>query len=276
MSESNIQDVVQEMYQNTHTGMRAKFEGDAERALSYYKDFITFVSTVSPVQKEEETHLLDVGCGCGWSSLGFVQTGYKTTGIDLNAEAFEPSSVEGLTLLEASALDLPFPNASFDVVASYQCIEHVPKPQTALKEMIRVCKSGGIICIVGPNLLSPFSPIKFIVTAALRRDLILKRTSTTPHHPYGNTLVENLVSIPITTDRLVRKLTSDKATFSMRIPDTVPPFHGDNDACYLCNPTDFLKFFPKQGCHIVQNGRHGRLPLSYLFAGGTWIAAQKM
>lgn len=61
----------------------------------------------------------------------------------------------------------------------------------------------------------------------------------------------------------------------MRVPDTVPPFYSDNDACYLCNPTDLVKFFPKQGCSVIQTGRHGRLPFAYLFASGTWVAARK-
>ena len=276
MLDDNIHEVVQKQYQSIPTGTRPEFAGDTEKAASYYKDFVTFVTTVSPVQKTEEVCLLDVGCGCGWSSFEFARSGYKTTGIDLNVKAFEPLQTEGLTLLESSALDLPFPNDSFDIVASYQCIEHIPQPQTALLEMVRVCKPGGVICIISPNLLNPILPIKFIIDAVRRGDLALKRNSTTPHHPYGNTLVETLVSIPITTSLLLRKLISSKVTFNMRRPDTVPPFHADNDACYICNPTDLLKFFPTQGCQIEQNGRHGRLPLSYLLAGGTWVAARKM
>jgi SAM-dependent methyltransferase len=276
MPEKNTQELVQEKYQNTPTGTRPEFAGDTEKAASYYQDFVNFVTTVSPAPKEAEAYLLDIGCGCGWSSFEFAKSGYKTTGIDLNAKAFEPFPTEGLTLLESSALDLPFPNDSFDIVASYQCIEHIPQPQTALLEMVRVCKPGGVICIVSPNLLSPILPIKFIIDAVRRGDLALKRTSTTPHHPYGNTLGETLVSIPITTSLLLRKLISSKVIFNMRTPDTVPPFHADNDACYICNPTDLLKFFPTQGCQVEQNGRHGRFPLSYLLAGGTWVAARKI
>ncbi len=275
MSLITPQSTIQEIYQSDSTGTRASFSGDSSRAISYYKEFVDFISKVYPVQVSKEVRLLDVGCGCGWSSFSLSQVGYVTTGIDLNADAFEPPHTKNLTFLKSSALHLPFAESSFDIVASYQCVEHLPDPDVALREMIRVCKKGGIICIVGPNLLSPFLPIKSIINSVRRREVVLKRNSTTSHHPYGNTLTEHLLSVPSITAHLIRKIISRNAAFSMREPDTRPPFSADNDACYLCNPTDFLKFFPKQGCRIVQNGRHGRFPLSYLVAGGTWIAAQK-
>ena len=46
------------------------------------------------------------------------------------------------------------------------------------------------------------------------------------------------------------KLLSRRATFSMRAPDTNPPFHGDNDSCYLCNPTDLLRYFSSVVCPL--------------------------
>ena len=270
--------LAQATYASELEGTRPTFEGNKYDALAYYEDFVGFVSRVAPAAREgAKTRLLDVGCGNGWSSFAFVQAGYRATGVDLNAAAFEPPATEGLALLEASATDLPFQDRSFDVVATYQCIEHVPDPDAALKEIVRVCEPGGIVCVVGPNLISPFVPLKNLATAVARREKIpWRRTPTTPRHPYGNTLTEMLLSIPVSTSRLVRKLLAPRPSFTMREPDTTPPFHADNDACNLCNPTDFLKFFPSYGCGVVQDGKHGRPPLSYLLASGTWIAPRKL
>jgi hypothetical protein len=74
---------------------------------------------------------------------------------------------------------------------------------------------------------------------------------------------------------LAGKLASRSANFSMREPDLAPPFHADNDACYWCNPTDLIHYFQERGFEILAHGRHGRLPLAWLFAGGTWVAARK-
>lgn len=219
--------------------------------------------------------LLDVGCGCGWSSYCFARVGYETTGIDLNPVAFEPPSLPNLRLQEGSALNLPFRNETFDVVVSYQCLEHVPDPKLALDEMVRVTKPGGMVCVVGPNLLSPLLPLRFLALDALNRKLQFRRVAETPKHPYGNTAQEYLTSLVSVIYRLAKKILNSEPTFNMRVPDMVPPFLGDNDACYLCTPLDLVHFFERQRCRVVQNGKHGRPPGSSLFAGGTWVAAEK-
>ena len=274
MSGNDVGHAVQELYR-TAAQTRAEFGGNLDEATRYYSDLVEFISRVSPLEPTGTSkELLDVGCGCGWSSFCLAKAGYHTTGIDLNACAFEPPTTDNLSLLEGSALELPFKDSSFDIVTSYQCIEHIPNPKAALHEMMRVCKPDGVICIVGPNLVTPFLPVKFLVKEITGRKLEMKRQPTTPHHPYGNTASEHLTKFVSISGLLLQKLLDPLPTFSMRTPDTVPPFHGDNDACYLCNPTDLVKFFKKQNFKILRKGRHGRPPLSYLMAGGTWVAVQ--
>ena len=85
----------------------------------------------------------------------------RESGLDLNENAFEPPATERLTFRRGSAMDIPFPEDSFDVVVTYQCLEHVPDPERALTEMARVCKPGGVVCVVGPNLVSPTVPLVY-------------------------------------------------------------------------------------------------------------------
>lgn len=47
--------------------------------------------------------------------------------------------------------DLPFPDASFDLVISSNVLEHVDNPQKVIDESVRVLKPGGHIVIVVPN-----------------------------------------------------------------------------------------------------------------------------
>ena len=129
--------------------------GTPDEDLCYYESYLAFVEAIFPVQQTQETRLLDVGCGSGWSTYGFARGGYEATGIDLNAGAFEPPQVGGLTLAQANAVSLPFADASFEVVSSYQCLEHIPEPQRAIDEMIRVCKPRGVVCIVSRIYLAP-------------------------------------------------------------------------------------------------------------------------
>ena len=96
-----------------------------------------------------------------------------------------------------------------------------------------------------------------------------------PHHPYGDTYGEVLGYSCIRFAQLIGKLLRRNPVFSMRQPDLIPPFEADNDACYLLNPTDVIKYFQKRGLSVIRRGKPGRLPLSYLLAGGTWVAASK-
>lgn len=265
---------LEELYR-TAEGVRGGFGGDEQRAAGYFDDYIGFVAKSSP--EPAGAILLDIGCGAGWSAFLFAQRGFQTTGVDLNRAAFEPPATPGLTLTEASALDLPFEDASFDVVTAYQTLEHIPDPGAALLQMLRVCKPGGLLCIVGPNLVSIGQALKCVGVALRHRPLrrVFFRTPDLPRHPYGNTLPEALRSVPLTIGRVVTKTLASGTHFTMRAPDLVPPFHADNDACYFCNPIDLAKFLPRHGARIVQNGAYGRPLVTASFAGGTWIAARK-
>ena len=258
------------------SGVRATFGTDEPRALEYYARLLEFVTGVARSSgSERSTRLLDVGCGSGWSTLAFARAGYDATGIDLNPRAFEPASANRCELREGSATEIPFPADSFDLVVTYQCLEHVSEPRRALDEMVRVCRPGGTVAVVGPNLVSPLTGLLYIAKPSSWPTLCFRRTPNMPWHPYGNTVPEVLAMSVLRSFQLTAKLLSRVPSFTMREPDIVPPFHSDNDACYLCNPTDLLAYFRSRGFRIVRKGRPGRLWPSHLLAGGTWVAARK-
>jgi SAM-dependent methyltransferase len=193
-------------------------------------------------------------------------------------QAFEPPASERLRLLKASATSLPFKDQSFDIVAAYQVLEHISEPKQALAEMLRVLKPGGMLCVVGPNLLSVSNSVQAIAKYAWQNrpvQRIFFRDAGMAKHPFGNTLPEAIVTLPINVLHLLRKTLASKASFIMRQPDRIPPFHADNDACYLCNPIDLQKWAKESNCTVIQNGKLGRSTGTASLAGGTWIAMRK-
>ncbi|MEO6808270.1 MAG: class I SAM-dependent methyltransferase [Isosphaeraceae bacterium] len=271
MSES-----AQDIYRTSSASVRASFGEDKVGALDFYSPLQKFVTRVCPPGNQAgSVRLLDVGCGCGWSTFTFANAGYDANGIDLNPAAFEPPPHDHCRLCPGSATEIPFPSESFDLVVCYQCLEHVPDPSRALDEMARVCRPGGVVAIVGPNLVSPTLGLGFVVKPSTWPSLRFWRRPGMPRHPYGNTVPESLAFCFFHTAQLLAKLVRRSPRFTMREPDVVPPFHADNDACYLCNPTDLISYFRGHGFRIVRRGKPGRPPLSYLFAGGTWVAARK-
>lgn len=97
-------------------------------------------------------NVLDVGCGTGVVAITARRTGARVTGLDLTPEllarAKEHSTVPGfedITWKQGDAEDLPFPDASFDVVLSQFGHMFAPRPEVVTKEMLRVLKPGGTI-----------------------------------------------------------------------------------------------------------------------------------
>jgi SAM-dependent methyltransferase len=95
--------------------------------------------------------VLDVACGTGVVGLTAARSGAKVTGIDLTPEliarARENAALMGSdsTFHEGDAEELPFPDASFDVVVSQFGHMFAPRPAVVVQEMLRVLKVGGTI-----------------------------------------------------------------------------------------------------------------------------------
>jgi SAM-dependent methyltransferase len=96
--------------------------------------------------------LLDVACGTGVVAITAARAGAKVTGLDLTpellAQARESAPIAGLKDIiwkEGDAEKLPFEDGSFDVVLSQFGHMFAPRPEVAIREMLRVLKPGGRI-----------------------------------------------------------------------------------------------------------------------------------
>lgn len=100
--------------------------------------------------------LLDVGCGEGRHTLSaWLEHEVHAVGLDLSARdlqtaaqrrgEFEGRAPAGsrVEFLRASALAMPFPDASFDVVICSEVLEHIHDHRGVLAEIHRVLKPGG-------------------------------------------------------------------------------------------------------------------------------------
>lgn len=52
--------------------------------------------------------------------------------------------------VEADAHELPFPDDTFDFVTCQTVLMHIPDPEMAIREMVRVTRSGGVVCLAEP------------------------------------------------------------------------------------------------------------------------------
>jgi ubiquinone/menaquinone biosynthesis C-methylase UbiE len=88
--------------------------------------------------------MLDAGCGTG---LNLASMPPGSTGIDLNPRNLDliRKRLPDRQLVEGDIEKMPFDDASFATVVCTEVLEHVPYPATALKEIHRVLKPGGML-----------------------------------------------------------------------------------------------------------------------------------
>ena len=98
--------------------------------------------------------VLDIASGNGNSSLAAARRFTEVTAIDyvpmLLEEGRQRAQAEGLTVdfREGDAENLPYQDASFDVVISTLGVMFAPNQQKAAEELLRVVKPGGTIAMV--------------------------------------------------------------------------------------------------------------------------------
>jgi ubiquinone/menaquinone biosynthesis C-methylase UbiE len=103
---------------------------------------------------------LDLGCGPG-ADLLLLQNAVGSSGLVCGVDSSTAmisyaaekigSGKPGLELKVADAHALPFDDDTFDGVRADRVFQHLPEPYTALKELVRVTKSGGNIVVVDPD-----------------------------------------------------------------------------------------------------------------------------
>ncbi len=97
---------------------------------------------------------LDAGSGTGVCSLALASSAERVVSIDLSLECLktEDSLKKGLLLknidlINASLLEVPVKDSSFDLILSWGVIHHSVDPEKVFKELTRVLKKDGYLIV---------------------------------------------------------------------------------------------------------------------------------
>jgi len=97
--------------------------------------------------------VLDVACGTGNLAIPAARRGAEVTGVDIATnlleQARERAKAEGVnaTFEEGDAEQLPYRDGQFDLVMSMFGAMFAPRPDRVASELLRVCRTGGIIAM---------------------------------------------------------------------------------------------------------------------------------
>jgi SAM-dependent methyltransferase len=97
--------------------------------------------------------VLDIACGEGYGSAAMLEAGAASVvGVDISEKAVEHARRKyGVDARVGDAARIPLGDASVDLIASFETIEHVPNPDAFLDECRRVLAPGGSVIISTPN-----------------------------------------------------------------------------------------------------------------------------
>lgn len=116
--------------------------------------------------KIEGNLVLDIGTGAGfWLAWMRERGAERVVGIDVSPSSLQiaRSNVgESGWLVAGDTRDLPFPDNCFDFVYSFGVIEHFIETRQAIREHLRVAKSGGKVAISVPNEYSHRHLVKYL------------------------------------------------------------------------------------------------------------------
>ena len=97
--------------------------------------------------------VLDAASGEGYGTAMLAAAGADVVGVEIDAETVAAARLRypGVEFVEGDVGKLPFPDHHFDVITSFETLEHIPEPQTCLEEFRRVLKPGGVLIISTPD-----------------------------------------------------------------------------------------------------------------------------
>jgi len=121
-------------------------------------------------------HMLDVGCGIG-EFHPFVRGMFsRICGADVSAASIAQARIRNPEVQYETYVGqtLPYDSAAFDLSIAICVLHHVPPAQRVgfLREMRRVVRSGGLVCLIEHNPLNPLTRLA-VARCEFDRDAVL-------------------------------------------------------------------------------------------------------
>lgn len=103
----------------------------------------------------KDNDVLDLGCNCGYGTNILSDSCRSIIGVDVSPSAIEAARLHyqspNVSFQLIDGVRLPFDDHSFDVITSFQVLEHLVDYEIYFTEIIRVLKPSGLLLLTTPN-----------------------------------------------------------------------------------------------------------------------------
>ncbi len=151
---------------------------DVEHSHWWYESTRRLLREILDADTAGGGRFLDVGAGTGATGAWLAERGelvasdFMPLALELNRERHDARG-----FVAADVNRLPFASGSFDVVlcVTVLCHQSIPDPQTAVAELARVVRPGGVVCLWEPGvrrLMRAHDRVTHTARRFSRRDLI--------------------------------------------------------------------------------------------------------
>lgn len=110
----------------------------------------------------QDKQVLEIGCNTGYGTKMLSQVCRRIVGVDLSISALQMAATryagENIGYLLVDGMRLPFADGEFELIISFQVIEHISNYNTYLSELKRVLAADGTVVLTTPNALVRLDP----------------------------------------------------------------------------------------------------------------------
>ena len=227
-----------ESFYHSHAGYYEMLRGYESQ--DHFRHYMRYMAPFAA----ERPKALDLGCGTGFSTALLADLGFRVVGIDLSKQLLSLSKPfrknGGPRYLIGSGTRIPLADGAFDIVGVYDVIEHIPDAERFLAEAVRVLRPGGVLVILSPCVVTPFTPLRALLASGGRQSIYSNRTEAA-----RGILRNSLLAL--------RKLILPGVSFTYRTPRIDAEWaKEDDDTVYCTSPRELKRFLVREGMRILR------------------------